>query len=219
MCNTAFSQETEKAMKGVGGLGIVVAMVFLALIGPMVLPVSVLAGGNGDNNGGGFQLQDFKGRYVSAENAYDLSSVHAFAAPNGSLVGPPIFFATAEVIVADGKGNVCGEADGFYSGISAPGVNLGPALYHGTYTIDPNGRITILTCSDGAPSAKNTFCGTSTPCAPVTKAQVGYLQAQGRAKKVVTVEQSGFGTDIDSTGFLAHKREWTSANAGEGEGD
>lgn len=205
-------------MKGVKSLGIIVAIALLVLIGQIFLPVSVLAKGNKNNDNkesSGFQLNDFKGRYVSAENAYDLSSVHAFAAPDGSLVGPPIFFATAEVIVADGNGNVCGEADGFYSGISAPGVNLGPTLYHGTYTVDPNdGRITILTCSDGAPSDTNKFCATSTPCAPVTKAQVGYLQAHGRAKKIVTVEQAGFGTDTDSSGFLVHKREWTSASAG-----
>ncbi len=195
-------------MKGTRNLSIIMAIVFLAL------PISLLAEDRGQ--AAAFKLKDFKGRYVSAENAYDLSSVHAFAAPDSSLVGPPIFFATAEVIVSDGKGNVCGEADGFYSGISAPGVNLGPSLYHGTYTIDANtGRITILTCSDGAPSDTNKFCATSTPCAAVTKAQVGYLQAQGRAKTVVTVEQIGFGTDEDSSGFLVHKREWTSANAGD----
>lgn len=158
-----------------------------------------------------FDLDDVHGRYVSAENAADTSSVHAFSAPDGSLVGPPIPFATVEVMVADGRGNICGESDGFYSGISAPGVNLGPSLYHGTYTVDPaDGRVTILTCSDGAPTTTNKFCATSTPCASVTKAQVGYLQA-AHTSKIVTVEQTGFGTDPDSSGFLVHKRVWTTS--------
>ena len=159
-----------------------------------------------------------QGRYVSAENAADTSSVHAFADPNGSLVGPPIPFATVEVMIADGAGNVCGEADGFYSGISAPGVNLGPSLFHGIYTIDPADlRITIKTCSDGAPSHTNKFCATSNPCAAVTKVQVGYLQDAHDGRKIVTVEQTGFGTDPDSTGFLVHKHVWT--RSGEREHD
>jgi hypothetical protein len=109
-------------------------------------------------------------------------------------------------------GNVCGEADGFYSGISAPGVNLGPSLFHGTYTVEAaTGRITINTCSDGAPSAANTFCGTSTACVPsiANKIQVGYLQSRD-ARVITTVEQTtGPGTDQDVNGFLVHKRVWT----------
>jgi len=159
-----------------------------------------------------FDTDDVRGRYITAENAADTSSVHAFAAPNGSLVGPPIPFATTAVMIANGRGDVCGEADGFYSGISAPGVNLGPALFHGTYTVDPTGRVTILTCSDGAPSATNTFCGTFTPCATVTKAQVGYLQDDD-GRVITTVEQTGFGTDPDSSGFLVHKRVWTKGHS------
>jgi hypothetical protein len=157
-----------------------------------------------------FGLADAQGRYISAENAYDTSSVHAFAAPNASIVGPPIFFSTAEVMVADGNGNVCGESDGFYSGISAPGVNLGPSLYHGTYTVEADtGRITIETVSDGAPSPANKFCGTSTAISPstVTKTQVGYLQGKG-ATKIATVEQV-FGNPNLSPGFLSHRRVWT----------
>jgi len=202
-------------MKGIKSLSIIMAIAFLAFVAQVFLPVPVLAGdygfkGNNHNNDDhGYHI---KGRYVSAENAYDLSSVHAFAAPDGSLVGPPIFFAAAAVMVVDGHGNVCGESDGFYSGISAPGVNLGPSLFHGTYTIEHSGRITILTCSDGAPSDSNKFCNTFTPCATVTKAQVGYVQGNA-GKKIVTVEQTGFGTDEDSSGFLVHKREWTKSDS------
>ncbi|HXX32845.1 MAG TPA: hypothetical protein VEM15_00085 [Thermodesulfobacteriota bacterium] len=190
-------------MKGTKGLSIIMAIAFVALVAQISLPVPALADGHGRDCGHGPVIF---GRYVSAENAYDTSSVHA----NGSLVGPPIFFATAEVMFLDGQGNVCGSADGFYSGIDNTGVNLGPSLFHGTYTIDGTGRITILTCSDGAPSSGNQFCATFTPCSPVTKAQVGYLQGWD-GKKIVTVEQIGFGTDPDSTGFLVHKREWTKA--------
>jgi hypothetical protein len=201
-------------MKGAKSLSIIMAIAFLALVVQIFLPVPVLAGDNGlkGNNHGNDHYNHIQGRYVSAENAYDLSSVHAFAAPDASLVGPPIFFAAAAVMVVDGRGNVCGESDGFYSGISAPGVNLGPSLYHGTYTIDPSGRITILTCSDGAPSSDNKFCNTFTPCATVTKAQVGYVQGHS-GKKIVTVEQTGYGTDEDSSGFLVHKREWTKSES------
>lgn len=180
----------------------------------------------GDKGRKHFNLADVDGRYVSAEDAFDISSVHAFAPPDGSLVGPPIPFATAEVMVADGKGNVCGESDGFYTlgTVGAiPGTNLGPSLYHGTYTIDPDdGRITILTCSDGAPSPTNKFCKTSTPCDPVTnpvsKTQVGYLQAADDAKKIVTVEQV-FGDPNLSPGFLLHKRVWTGSGECDSERD
>jgi hypothetical protein len=198
-------------MKGAKSLSILMAIAFLALVAQIFLPVPVLAADRG------FTKKDIEkhvpGRYVSAENAYDLSSVHAFAGADASLVGPPIFFATAEVMVLDGKGNVCGESDGLYSGISAPGVNLGPSLYHGTYTVDPaDGRITILTCGDGAPSDTNKFCATFTPCDTVTKAQVGYVQnVKPGGTKIVTVEQTGYGTDPISSGFLVHKREWTKA--------
>jgi hypothetical protein len=159
-----------------------------------------------------FNLDDVEGRYVSAENAYDVSSVHSFAAPDASLVGGPIFFATTAVMKADGDGNVCGESDGFYGGFPPPGVNLGPRLFHGTYTVEAaTGRVTILTCSDGAPSLTNTFCGTSTPCAPsfTNKIQVGYVQSHD-ARVITTVEQTtGAGTDQDVNGFLVHRRVWT----------
>ena len=159
-----------------------------------------------------FGLQDVQGRYVSAENAYDTSSVHAFTAPDSSLVGPPIVFAATAVMVADGNGNVCGESDGFYSGITAPGANLGPSLYHGTYSVEADtGRITVETASDGAPSPTNKFCATSTPIPPsaVTKTQVGYLQGNG-STKIATVEQV-FGNPNLSPGFLSHHRVWTKA--------
>ena len=144
-----------------------------------------------------FDLDDLNGRYVSAETAYDISSVHA----DGANVGPPIWFVTTAVMQADGKGNVCGETDGFYSLMTAgqiPGGNLGPAYYHGTYSIDANGRITINTCSDSG------FCATAAACGTVTKMQVGYLQSNA-GEKVTTVEQA-FNT---SGGFLVHSRVWT----------
>lgn len=152
-----------------------------------------------------FDLGDVHGRYVSAENAFDVSSVHAVTA-QADLVGPPIFFATAEVMVADGKGKVCGEADGFYSGIDAPGVNLGPAYFYGIYSVDGNGRITITTWSTTA------FCASPPPVAPpcalcTASVQVGYLQNKD-GKRIVTVDQL-VPANSDSTGFLVHKHVWT----------
>ena len=165
-----------------------------------------------------FSNANVHGRFVSAETAYDISSVHAFsAAANSSNVGPPIFFAATAVMNADGAGNVCGESDGFYSLGTAgaiPGINLGPSLFHGTFSVESTtGRITINTCSDGAPTTTNTFCGTSTACSPVTKTQVGYLQDGGLspddegAKTITTVEQVS--TANFSSGFLVHHRVWT----------
>jgi hypothetical protein len=162
-----------------------------------------------------FDLDDLNGRYVSAEYAYDISSVHPEtqclvvslvdppAPPAGPNIGPPIWFATTSVMEADGKGNVCGESDGFYSLMTAgqiPGGNLGPSFFHGTYTIDAHGRITISTCSDSG------FCATTGACGTVTKMQVGYLQSND-GEKVTTVEQV-FGDPNLSPGFLVHSRVW-----------
>jgi hypothetical protein len=173
-----------------------------------------------DDDSKTFGLNSLKGRYISAEDAYDVSSVHAAAAPNASLVGPPVFFAGATVMVADGKGNVCGESDGFYGGTPPPGVNLGPNLFHGTYTVEAGtGRVTIITAGDGAPSLTNVFCGTTTPIittgVTVFKTQVGYLQGH-HADKVATVEQinasdSSKGGCCATSGFLVHHRNWTRA--------
>lgn len=166
-----------------------------------------------------FDLDDARGRYISAETAYDVSSVHPFAAPNGSLAGGPVFFAATAVMIADGHGNVCGESDGFYGGFPPPGVNLGPNLFHGTYSVEAaTGRITILTASDGAPSALNTFCGTNTPIntsgATLFKTQVGYLQGHDAADQITTTEQinksdASQGGCCATTGFLVHSRVWT----------
>ena len=193
-------------------------VVAIFLVGSLSLVGYVLSRPKHTSADKGFDADDVRGRYVSAENAYDVSSVHSFAAPNGSLVGGPVFFATAEVMIADGNGNVCGEADGFYGGFPPPGVNLGPALFHGTYTIEAaTGRITIITCSDGAPSLTNTFCGTSTACVPPptgNKIQVGYLQRH--AGVITTVEQTTPPpADQDVNGFLVHKRVWTKNSAEE----
>lgn len=150
-----------------------------------------------------FDLDDVQGRYVSAENAFDVSSVHAVTA-QGGLVGSPIFFATAEVMLADGKGNVCGEADGFYSGIDAPGVDLGPSFFYGTYTVGKyDGRVVITIW------ATTGFCVlAANPGLSSSTVQVGYLQNKD-GKRIVTVDQAYPGTDLDSTGFLVHKHVWT----------
>jgi hypothetical protein len=147
-----------------------------------------------------FDLDDLRGRYVSAEYAYDISSVHT----EGDTVGPPIWFATSAVMQADGMGHVCGESDGFYSLMTdgqIPGGNLGLTYFHGTYTIDANGRVTVSTCADSG------FCATKGPCgAATTKVQVGYLQSP-LGNTLATVEQE-FGASF-SSGFLVHSRVWT----------
>lgn len=162
--------------------------------------------------GRGFGLEDVQGRYVSAETFYDTSSVHPFAAPNNSLVGGPIEVASAEVLQADGRGNVYGEVDGFY-GYPGPGSNTGPSFFHGQYTVDVNGRVAITTCSD---AGNPTTIGTdNTVCPPSaegnsTRLQVGYIQDED-ATKIVTVSQflSGY---PDATGFVVHTHVWSKAS-------
>ncbi len=166
--------------------------VLLALVG-LVWGRSIVVNANN------FDTDDLNGRYVSAETAYDTSSVHATTDASGN-VGPPIFYASTTVMDADGRGNVCGESDGFYSGITAPGVNLGPAYYYGKYTIDANGRVTISICSDSA------FCHTVGACSTVSTEWVGYLQSHN-GTTLTTVGQiipSSF-----SSGFLVHSHVWT----------
>jgi hypothetical protein len=146
-----------------------------------------------------FDQDDLNGRYVSAEYAYDISSVHS----EGDTVGLPIWFATSAVMQADGMGHVCGESDGFYSLMTSgqiPGGNLGPSYFHGTYTVDANGRVTVSTCADSG------FCATKGPCGSATKVQVGYLQSP-LGNTLATVEQE-FGASF-SSGFLVHSRVWT----------
>jgi hypothetical protein len=156
-----------------------------------------------------FGLLSLFGRYVSAETAYDISTFHP--ASSGDYV-TPVFFAGTSLMLADGKGNVCGESDGFYGGTPPPGVNLGPSYFHGTYTVEANGRITITTCSDTG------FC-TPNPAACVTdgtklyKTQVGYLSGFF-GTSVTTVEQinnsdSSKGGCCATTGFLVHSRVWS----------
>jgi hypothetical protein len=160
-----------------------------------------------------FDLDDVQGRYVSAETFYDTSSVHPFASPNDSLVGGPIEVGSAEVLVADGKGNVYGEVDGFY-GYPGPGSNTGPSFYHGQYTVDANGRVEITTCSDaGTPTAIGTDHTVCPPSAEgnSTRLQVGYIQDED-GNKLVTVSQflSGY---PDATGFVVHTHVWSRASA------
>lgn len=155
----------------------------------------------------GYSLQ---GRYISAETGYDASTVHP---ADNSNVGPPIFFATTTVMEADGKGNVSGEADGFYPGISAAGVNLGPAWFKGVYAIDTNGRVTITTCSTTTAG----FFADTTPC--VTNGTVEYHTWVGYVLDndtgtLTTVDQinnsdSSQGGCCAVTGFLVHARTWT----------
>ncbi|MGB7592677.1 MAG: hypothetical protein WCD04_18695 [Terriglobia bacterium] len=159
-----------------------------------------------------FSRATLSGRYISAETAYDVSSVHATADETGN-VGSPVFFAATGVMVANGKGFVCGQSDGFYGGTPPPGVNTGPAGFHGTYTVDSAGRVTITTCADTEPG----FCADTTTCTTngtkVYKTQVGYL-LDIVGSKVSTVEQinssdSSEGGCCATTGFLVHARMWT----------
>jgi len=176
---------------------------YLLLCLPVLLALVGLVWGRPAGGGKAtFDTDDLNGRYVSAETAYDVSSVHNTTdGADGGVVGPPIFYASTAVMESDGRGYVCGESDGFYSGITAPGVNLGPAYFHGTYTIDANGRITIYTCSDTG------FCAhPELACTTVTKEQVGYVQSNN-GNTVTTTEQiiaSSF-----SSGFLVHSHVWT----------
>jgi hypothetical protein len=160
-----------------------------------------------------------QGRYVSAETAYDVSSVHD---AGGGNVGSPVFFAATAVMEVDKKGKVSGESDGFYGGTPPPGVNLGPSWFKGTYSIDSNGRVTIKTCT----TAVTGFFADSTPC--VTdgtveyKTQVGYLQ-NSDGNTLTTVEQinnsdSSQGGCCAVTGFLVHARVWTKSTSEEQEG-
>ncbi len=190
---------------------IVVAL--LALVG------LAAAGSHGRRH---FNLADVDGRYVSAETAYDISQGNAL---------PAVLFAGASVMIADGQGHVCGESDGFYGGNPPPGLNLGPSLFHGTYTVEATtGRITIITASDGPPvPLTNVFCGTTAPIdttgAVVFKTQVGYLQSDGgdgAGNKIVTTEQinasdASQGGCCATSGFLVHARVWTKAGERESE--
>jgi len=177
----------------------------LTAVGLIWVHPSSLAKGN---------LQGLHGRYVSAETAYDVSTVHD---AGGGNVGSPVFFAATAVMYADGKGNVSGESDGFYGGTPPPGVNLGPSWFKGTYSIDSNGRVTITTCS----TAVTGFFEDKTPC--VTngtvehKTQVGYLQGYD-GNTFTTVEQinnsdSSQGGCCAVTGFLVHARVWTKSTS------
>jgi len=162
-----------------------------------------------------FDKDDVQGRYISAETFYDESTVHAFpAAINSGIVGPAENVASAEVLLADGEGNVCGEVDGFYPGIDAPGSNTGPQYYHGTYKVaHESGRIEITTCSDA--TTVTGICQDSSPCPPSaegnsTRLQVGYIQGRD-GNKMVTVSQFEAGYP-DSTGFVVHTRNWSKAS-------
>jgi len=196
-------------MKGTKSLSIIMAIAFVALVAQIFLSLPVLASE-------AFR-HDIAGRFVSAEYGYDTSTVSAAGAS-------PVFFATAATMVFNPTsreaGFVCGEADGFYPGISAPGINLGPVYFHGTYSYGPvSWRITIYQCSTAADTS---FCNTTaltqtcdattaTSGTPATTMQVGYVQYGAYSTKIVTVDQI---TPYDvtahgSTAFLVHKHEWT----------
>jgi hypothetical protein len=183
---------------------------YLLLCLPVLLALVRLVWGRPVSGGwhAGFQLSDLNGRYNSAEYAYDISSVH-----NGydSNVGPPIWVSVTSVMEADGKGDVCGESDGFYGGLPTPGVNTGPAYFYGTYSIDATGRITINTCADTGYCATKGACDTSG--ATLYRTLVGYLQSNNGIK-VTTVDQinnsdASQGGCCASTGYLVHSRVWT----------
>ncbi|MFI5117869.1 MAG: hypothetical protein ACHP8B_14355 [Terriglobales bacterium] len=166
---------------------------------------------------GHFDLDDVHGRYISAEIFLDTSSVHDIA---GGVVSGPIYVASAEVLQADGKGNVCGEVDGFYA-YPGPGSNTGPSFYHGQYTIGKtDGRVVITTCSDA--STVTGMCQDKSACPASaegnsTRLQVGYIQGDD-GNKMVTVSQFESGYP-DSTGFVAHTRTWARASDQKGSED
>jgi len=182
---------------------------YLLLALPLVLGALALflAPRSGRGSGyGGYQNWDLKGRYVAAETGYDSSSSHPTTDSN---VGPPVFYSSTQVMDADGHGYVCGSADGFYAGVFPGGTNFGQQFYHGTYTIDSHGRVTIITCPDSA------FCATKcTACADdvVTTIQVGYL-ASTIGSTLATAEQA-FGAPYNpypqafSSTFLVHSHVW-----------
>jgi len=164
-----------------------------------------------------FDSDEFSGRYVSAETAYDISSVHG---ESSSDVDAAIVFAATAVIKADGAGNVCGEAASFY-GFPGPGSNGGPTLFHGKYAIDSTtGRITINTCNTPADNA-GTFCSVKAACdttgATLYKTQLGYVERTtdvGPTARLVTIERinnsdSSQGGCCATSGFLVHARTWT----------
>jgi hypothetical protein len=188
------------------GLLTLLGALLLAVVGVVWVQRSSLA------KDGRYRLQ---GRYVSAETAYDVSTVHL----EGDTVGPPVFFAATAVMEADGKGHVSGESDGFYGGTPSPGVNLGPAWFKGTYEIDSNGRVIINTCAAASPGffADNTDCVIDGSVA--YKTQVGYVQ-DGGGKTLTTVEQinnsdASQGGCCATTGFLVHARVWTKGTSEE----
>ena len=158
---------------------------------------------------GHFDLDDVHGRYVSAEYGYDISDA---SVPALGGIPAPIYYASASVLQADGKGNLCGENDGFYGLTGGPESNTGPSFYHGQYTVDANGRIAITTCSDA--NTVTGICQDNSTCPASaegnsTRLQVGYIQGDD-GNTIVTVAQflSGF---PDSTGFNVHQHTWTKA--------
>jgi hypothetical protein len=152
-----------------------------------------------------FDQDDLKGRYVSAETWYNTQTV---VGPDDAVT-PPLFNAATGVMVSDGQGYVCGEQDGFNSGVGLVNANTGPYYFFGSYTIDANGRITIDTCQDTA------FCHTKGACetfgSTLRITQVGYLQSCA-GNKVTTVEQHNDSEEeccSHTTGYYVHARVWT----------
>jgi hypothetical protein len=190
----------------------------LTFLGLLLLAFAGLVWGHrsslADGHSYGYQL---RGRFISAETAYDVSTVHD---AGGGNIGSPVFFATTSVMQADGHGNVSGESDGFYGGTPPPGVNLGPSWFKGVYAIDTNGRVTITACSTTTPG----FFADTTPC--VTdgtveyKTWVGYLGGS----TLTTVDQinnsdSSMGGCCAATGYLVHARTWTMSTFDDWAGD
>jgi len=179
---------------------------YLLLCLPVLLALVGLVWGRPAGGGKAkFDQDDFKGRYVSAEAAYVTFTVDKIGEDNE--ISAPQLVGTTAVMISDGKGNVCGQRDGFVSGIGGPGYNYSsgpPAYYYGTYQIDANGRITIDYCWD------NGFCAHSGACAPkdVFWEEVGYLQSTD-ANTVTTVEQAIEG--VEPSYAVVHPKVWTRA--------
>jgi hypothetical protein len=165
-------------------------------------------------------LSNLRGRYVSTELFPDTSQVsplYSYIQGTTPLQwSSPLWDGQAEVMEADGKGNVFGEYD-FTVGQPLPSTKR--RFYHGQYTVDGDGRVVITTCPDmGSP----TMIGTdNTVCSTDTTLQAGYLQGfDGTVLATVSTTPNGADSpnirtrvwskasvDIDGGNFLTKLRD------------
>lgn len=167
-------------------------------------------------------LSNFRGRYVSAEIVPDTSQVGSLTGQTGpTRLGSPLFDGMAEVMDADGRGNVFGESD-FTVGQPLPSRTR--SFRHGQYTVDGDGRVVITTCPDaGTPTmigTDNTLCPAPTNT-NLSATQTGYLQGfEGTVLATVSTSSAGpdspniitrmwskASVDIDRDGLLTKLRD------------